>query len=116
MRHLSAIQARRLERLGIAPVEDANQLTPDDRRRFARLNIDPKTITWNRVVDTNDRCTLSSYYFTYFQKHKKMYSMKSTVGHFMKFNLTRLKKGSVSFLVARFAIEFMCYVVFLQTK
>uniref|UniRef100_F1KRW4 C-1-tetrahydrofolate synthase, cytoplasmic n=1 Tax=Ascaris suum TaxID=6253 RepID=F1KRW4_ASCSU len=55
VRHLSAIQARRLERLGIAPVEDANQLTPDDRRRFARLNIDPKTITWNRVVDTNDR-------------------------------------------------------------
>uniref|UniRef100_A0A914RNJ8 formate--tetrahydrofolate ligase n=1 Tax=Parascaris equorum TaxID=6256 RepID=A0A914RNJ8_PAREQ len=55
VRHLSAIQVRRLQRLGIAPVEDANQLTPDDRRRFARLNIDPKTITWNRIVDTNDR-------------------------------------------------------------
>jgi formyltetrahydrofolate synthetase len=32
-----------------------NELTPEERSRFARLDIDPATITWRRVVDTNDR-------------------------------------------------------------
>ncbi|VDP38791.1 unnamed protein product [Heligmosomoides polygyrus] len=54
-RPLSAVQKRRLARLGIPDVDDANQLTPEQRVQFSRLNIDPATITWNRVIDTNDR-------------------------------------------------------------
>ncbi|TKR70529.1 hypothetical protein L596_022549 [Steinernema carpocapsae] len=54
-RRLSAIQQRRLGRLGIKVPEDANDLSPEDRARFARLDIDPETIVWNRVIDTNDR-------------------------------------------------------------
>lgn len=34
---------------------DPNDLTPEEIRRFVRLDIDPATITWQRVVDTNDR-------------------------------------------------------------
>ena len=32
-----------------------NDLTPEEITRFARLDVDPETITWNRVLDTNDR-------------------------------------------------------------
>ncbi|KAF8212232.1 C-1-tetrahydrofolate synthase [Mycena galopus ATCC 62051] len=32
-----------------------NDLTPEEITRFARLDVDPDTITWNRVMDTNDR-------------------------------------------------------------
>ena len=45
---------RRLEKLGIDKT-DPNELTPDERSRFARLDINPDSITWRRVVDTNDR-------------------------------------------------------------
>ena len=34
---------------------DPDELTPEERARFARLDIDPETITWQRVIDTNDR-------------------------------------------------------------
>ncbi|HEX9616876.1 MAG TPA: formate--tetrahydrofolate ligase [Anaerolineales bacterium] len=44
----------RLEKLGIDKT-DPNELTPEERSRFARLDIDPDAITWRRVVDTNDR-------------------------------------------------------------
>jgi len=44
----------RLKKLGIS-AEKPLELTPEERRRFFRLNIDPYTITWNRVVDVNDR-------------------------------------------------------------
>ena len=53
-RRFSAVMFRRLRKLGIAKT-DPNELTPEERGRFARLNIDPGTITWRRVVDTNDR-------------------------------------------------------------
>ncbi|MFL7867899.1 MAG: formate--tetrahydrofolate ligase [Anaerolineales bacterium] len=45
---------KRLKKLGINKT-DPNDLTEEERSRFARLDIDPETITWNRVVDTNDR-------------------------------------------------------------
>jgi formyltetrahydrofolate synthetase len=45
---------RRLERLGIDKT-DPNDLTTEERARFARLDIDPDSITWRRVMDTNDR-------------------------------------------------------------
>jgi formyltetrahydrofolate synthetase len=45
---------RRLRKLGITKT-DPTQLTPEERSRFARLDIDPASITWRRVTDTNDR-------------------------------------------------------------
>ena len=42
------------QRLGISKT-NPDELTPEEVKRFARLDIDEKTITWNRVVDTNDR-------------------------------------------------------------
>ncbi len=45
---------RRLKKLGIAKT-DPNTLTPEERSRFARLDIDPNGVTWRRVIDVNDR-------------------------------------------------------------
>jgi len=53
-RRFSPTMLRRLKRLGIAKT-DPETLTPEERSRFARLDIDPASITWQRVVDTNDR-------------------------------------------------------------
>jgi len=53
-RRFSNVMLRRLRKLGIYET-DPNQLTPEQRRRFARLDIDPESVTWRRVVDTNDR-------------------------------------------------------------
>ena len=53
-RRFSPVMLRRLHNLGI-PKTDPNQLTPEERSRFARLDIDPASITWRRVLDTSDR-------------------------------------------------------------
>ena len=53
-RRFSPVMLRRLRKLGISKT-DPNELTPAERGRFARLDIDPDTITWRRVIDTNDR-------------------------------------------------------------
>jgi formyltetrahydrofolate synthetase len=53
-RRFSPSMLRRLKKLGIDKT-DPNELTPEERSRFARLDIDPDSITWRRVVDTNDR-------------------------------------------------------------
>jgi formyltetrahydrofolate synthetase len=45
---------RRLKKLGIEKSDPA-ELTLEDKRRLFRLDIDPDTITWNRVIDVNDR-------------------------------------------------------------
>lgn len=45
---------RRLKRLGIDKT-DPSELSEDEINRFARLDIDPSTITWRRVLDINDR-------------------------------------------------------------
>jgi formyltetrahydrofolate synthetase len=45
---------RRMQKLGINQ-SDPGKLSADERKRFARLDIDPDSITWRRVVDTNDR-------------------------------------------------------------
>ncbi|OBS74509.1 hypothetical protein A6R68_14958 [Neotoma lepida] len=42
------------KKLGIKKT-DPSTLTEEEVRKFARLNIDPSTITWQRVLDTNDR-------------------------------------------------------------
>ena len=49
-----AFQLKRLRKLGIDKT-DPESLTEDEIRRFAFLDIDPSTITWQRVIDTNDR-------------------------------------------------------------
>jgi methylenetetrahydrofolate dehydrogenase (NADP+)/methenyltetrahydrofolate cyclohydrolase/formyltetrahydrofolate synthetase len=53
-RKFSISMLRRLKKLGINKT-DPNELTPEERKRFARLDIDPANITFRRVVDTNDR-------------------------------------------------------------
>jgi len=53
-RRFSPSMLRRLEKLGIDKT-DPNDLTPEQRSKFVRLDIDPDSITWRRVVDTNDR-------------------------------------------------------------
>lgn len=54
-RKFSKIQLRRLEKLGIPTEIEPDQLTDEQKTEFSRLNIDIDTITWNRVVDCNDR-------------------------------------------------------------
>jgi formyltetrahydrofolate synthetase len=53
-RSFSPSMLRRLKKLGITKT-DPNKLTPEERSRFSRLDIDPDSITWRRCVDTNDR-------------------------------------------------------------
>ncbi len=53
-RRFSISMLRRLKKLGINKT-DPNELTPEERKRFARLDIDPANITFRRVMDTNDR-------------------------------------------------------------
>ncbi|XP_075145796.1 pug C-1-tetrahydrofolate synthase, cytoplasmic isoform X1 [Haematobia irritans] len=53
-RKFSKIQLRRLQKLGITKT-DPDALTPEEFGKFARLDIDPDTIMWERVVDINDR-------------------------------------------------------------
>ncbi len=53
-RRFSISMLRRLKKLGINKT-DPNELTPEERKRFARLDIDSANITFRRVVDTNDR-------------------------------------------------------------
>jgi formyltetrahydrofolate synthetase len=53
-RKFSPSMLRRLKKLGIDKT-DPNKLTPEERSRFARLDIDPNGIQWRRVIDVNDR-------------------------------------------------------------
>ncbi|TKA50619.1 C-1-tetrahydrofolate synthase, cytoplasmic [Cryomyces minteri] len=48
------VMFRRLKKLGIDKT-NPDDLTEDEIHRFARLDIDPETITWRRVLDVNDR-------------------------------------------------------------
>jgi methylenetetrahydrofolate dehydrogenase (NADP+)/methenyltetrahydrofolate cyclohydrolase/formyltetrahydrofolate synthetase/formate--tetrahydrofolate ligase len=53
-RRFSPVMLRRLRNLGITKTNPSD-LTPEERSRFARLDIDVDSITWRRVTDTNDR-------------------------------------------------------------
>ncbi len=44
----------RLKKLGIDKT-NPDDLTEEEAAKFARLDIDPATLTWNRVLDVNDR-------------------------------------------------------------
>lgn len=53
-REFQPIMFRRLKKLGIEKT-NPDDLTVEEIHRFARLDIDPETITWRRVLDVNDR-------------------------------------------------------------
>lgn len=53
-RHFARNMFPRLHNLGIKKTSP-NDLTTEEISRFVRLDIDPDTIQWNRVVDVNDR-------------------------------------------------------------
>nr|XP_057946756.1 C-1-tetrahydrofolate synthase, cytoplasmic [Doryrhamphus excisus] len=53
-RKFSPVQINRLKKLGIDKT-DPTTLTEEEITRFARLDIDPSSVTWQRVLDTNDR-------------------------------------------------------------
>jgi methylenetetrahydrofolate dehydrogenase (NADP+)/methenyltetrahydrofolate cyclohydrolase/formyltetrahydrofolate synthetase len=53
-RRFAPSMLRRLKKLGINKT-DPNDLTDEEKGRFARLDIDPDSITWRRVIDTSDR-------------------------------------------------------------
>ncbi|XKL59912.1 hypothetical protein PGB90_000928 [Kerria lacca] len=53
-RKFSGTQLRRLKKLKIDK-SDPDTLTEDEIKNFSRLNIDRNTISWNRVIDVNDR-------------------------------------------------------------
>ncbi len=53
-RKFSAVMIKRLEKLGINKTDPA-ELTEEEISKFVRLDLDPDTITWRRVVDVNDR-------------------------------------------------------------
>lgn len=53
-RHFAESHIRRMKKLGITAT-DPDALTPEDKRKLFRLDIDPSTLQWNRVVDINDR-------------------------------------------------------------
>ena len=53
-RKISPSLVRRMKKLGFA-ASDPSDLTPEEKRRLVRLDIDPETVSWNRVVDISDR-------------------------------------------------------------
>ncbi|KAL0489382.1 formate-tetrahydrofolate ligase [Acrasis kona] len=51
----SKCMLQRLKKLSIDPSKAPNELTDEEKTAFARLDIDPSTIAWNRVSDVCDR-------------------------------------------------------------
>ena len=54
VRTFPPVLVKRLNKLGINKT-NPDDLTPEEITKFARLDIDPETITWRRVLDVNDR-------------------------------------------------------------
>ncbi|KAI3834627.1 hypothetical protein MKW92_034633 [Papaver armeniacum] len=53
-RTFADIMLRRLSKLGISK-SNPGDLTPQEIKKLVRLDIDPESITWRRVMDVNDR-------------------------------------------------------------
>ena len=53
-KRFSPIQLDRLKRIGIEKSQP-EELNEEEKRKFARLDIDPEKVMWNRVLDVNDR-------------------------------------------------------------
>ncbi|CAG8528162.1 2535_t:CDS:10 [Acaulospora colombiana] len=54
VRSFAPVMLKRLKKLGIDKT-NPDDLTPEEINKFVRLDIDPNTITWQRIMDTNDR-------------------------------------------------------------
>ncbi|KAF8759700.1 FTHFS protein [Rhizoctonia solani] len=54
VRTFAPLMLKRLQKLGITSTSP-DELTPEEARKFSRLDVDLETITWNRVLDVNDR-------------------------------------------------------------
>ncbi|CAG9578494.1 formate--tetrahydrofolate ligase [Leishmania major strain Friedlin] len=54
LKTFTPIMQKRLDKLGIRKT-DPKSLTEEERVCFARLDVDPGTISWRRVTDVNDR-------------------------------------------------------------
>ncbi|PWA00217.1 hypothetical protein BB558_003741 [Smittium angustum] len=54
VRKFSDSMLSRLERLGIKK-SSPEELSPEEISKFVRLDINPASVTWNRVIDVNDR-------------------------------------------------------------
>eukprot|EP01038_Epipyxis_sp_PR26KG_P012168 gene12168-16295_t len=53
-RKFTAVMLKRVKKLGIDKT-NPNDFTDEEKAKFARLDIDPATITWQRVLDVCDR-------------------------------------------------------------
>jgi len=53
-RHFAEAHLRRMERLRFS-VSNPEDLTSEQKRALFRLEVDPASLTWNRVMDVNDR-------------------------------------------------------------
>ena len=53
-RKFAPVMLRRLRKLGITAA-NPDDLTEEEKSRFVRLDIDPDSITWQRVLDVCDR-------------------------------------------------------------
>ncbi|HEX7556901.1 MAG TPA: formate--tetrahydrofolate ligase [Leptolinea sp.] len=53
-RHFGRGLLARLKKLGINKT-DPDELDQEERKKLCRLDIDPESITWRRVIDTSDR-------------------------------------------------------------
>ena len=51
----SSTMKRRLKKLGIDENKQPSDLTDEEKSAFARVDLDPSTVTWQRVLDTCDR-------------------------------------------------------------
>ena len=77
-KRFSPIQLDRLKRIGIEK-SNPEELNEEEKRKFARLDIDPEKVMWNRVLDVNDR---------YLRKNLQSYSLmidKFSSHHFIFF-------------------------------
>lgn len=53
-RHFGRLLLKRVEKLKIKK-SNPDDLSPEERRKLCRLDINPESITWRRVIDTSDR-------------------------------------------------------------
>jgi formyltetrahydrofolate synthetase len=53
-RHFANVMLRRLKKLGINKT-NPDDLSPEEISAFVRLDIDPESVTWQRVLDVCDR-------------------------------------------------------------
>ena len=54
-KEFSIVMKRRMKKLGIDEKKQPSDFTAAEKSAYARLDLDPSTITWQRVLDTCDR-------------------------------------------------------------